>query len=134
MEVTGAGLLDELPELADVLEVLGEEYFTTGGALVGTVPPAMFTTRNVGEGIAVGALLVGICVAVCSETTGTATWGGWLSLLALASFCLLRSCTVLLAKRLHSHTVPVRAPDTRNNFTEVAEFLLFSMFSSDEGV
>lgn len=133
MEVTGTGLLVEPPELADVLEVPGEEYITTGGALVGRVPPAMFTTRKVGEGTAVGALLVGVCVAVCSATTGTTTWGGRLSL-ALACFCLLRSCTVLLAKRLHSHTVPVRAPDARNNFTEVALFFLFSMDSSDKGV
>jgi hypothetical protein len=77
VEVTGAGLLEEdPPELAEVLDVLGAEYITTGGALVGTVPPAIFTTRKVGEGTIVGALLVGTCVAVCSATTGTTTWGG----------------------------------------------------------
>ena len=77
MDVTGAGLLEMEPlEPAEVLDVLGEENTTTGGALVGTVPPAMFTTRKVGEGTIVGALLVGTCMAVCSATSGTTTWGG----------------------------------------------------------
>jgi hypothetical protein len=140
VEVTGAGLLEEEPlappDPVEALDVLGEEYITTGGAAVGTVPPAMFTTRNVGEGMAIGPASVGtgVAVAVCSIATGTTTWGGWVSLLILPCFCLLRSCTDLFANRLHIHTVPVRAPDTRNNLTEVAIFLLFSMISSRERV
>ena len=79
MEVTGTGLLDVDPldplELVEVLDVLGAEYITTSGAAVGTVPPAMFTTRNVGEGMAVESASVDtrVAVAICSIATGTKT-------------------------------------------------------------
>jgi hypothetical protein len=73
VEVTGggAGLLEVdppvLPALEELLEEEEAEYTTTGGAFVGTVPPAIFTTRRVGPCVGVGTP-VGIGVEVCSFT------------------------------------------------------------------